>query len=130
MTVLTVGATLAREGEAERLQQPFDVTGFQDRDRAQDLADLNGMGPDKLRLERRFTILQQEPYDFLEVSQQLVYGRALRVRARPAGDMADKQVRIGIALDDGSESAHSAYERQVRSKNTPLGSGLTSTHGL
>jgi hypothetical protein len=54
----------------------------------------------------------------------------LRVRARPTRDMPDKQARIGIALDDGSESAHSAYERQVPFKNTTLGSGLTSAWTL
>lgn len=70
-------------------EEPLNLAGLQDWDRAQCLADLDSMGPDELRLELRFAILQQECYDLLEVGQEFVYARALGMGARPAGDVAD-----------------------------------------
>ena len=119
MTILTVGSTLAGKRKTVPFQQPLDLTRLQDRDSAQDLADLHRVGTDELRLEPWLAILQQERDDLLEVGQQLVDGRALGVGAGPAGDVADEKTRIGVPLDHGSEGPHG-------SKNTMFGSGLTS----
>jgi hypothetical protein len=106
MAVLPVRTALASEGEAVAFQQPLDLAGLQNGDRAQELGDLDRMGADELRLEPRLSVLQQERNDFLKVSQELVDRSALRMGAWPARDVADEEACIGISLDDCSEGAH------------------------
>ena len=60
---------------------------------------------DELRVEVRVTILEQHVDDLTGVRAEFIQGLALRMRSRPAGDVADEQVRFLIALDYSSKGA-------------------------
>lgn len=76
------------------------------RSHAARLRDANGFRADKLGLARRLTVFQEHGEDLLQIVAKLVLGGALRVRSRKAGDVADEQPRIGIALNDGGKRMH------------------------
>ncbi len=59
MAVLAVGSSPANEGEAVTFQQALDVPRLQDRGRAHELRDLDGVGADKLRFEAGLAVFQQ-----------------------------------------------------------------------
>ena len=88
-------------------QQALDVPRLQNRDRAHDLRDLDGVGADELCLEARFPILKQQRDHLAEIVKQLVDGTALGVSPGPARDVTDEQPSVGVAFDHSSVCAHS-----------------------
>lgn len=89
-----------------KFQQVLDVPRPQNRDRAHELRDLNGVGADELRLEARFPILQQQRYNLAQIVKQLVDGTTLGMSPGPPWDVTDEQPSVGVAFDDGGECAH------------------------
>ena len=108
MPVLPMGAALPDKLEAVALQQTLDLPWLQDRDGTHDLRDLDSVRADELSLETGFPVLEQERHNLAEVVEQLVNRRALGVRARPAGDVADQQPGVRVTFDDSSKGAHSS----------------------
>lgn len=103
---LFVRTALTDFGKVEVLQNRNDFARFERRDTPHTLRNLEGVRPNKLRLELRLAVFEQHGDYLPEVGLELLHGGALRVSARPAWHKSHKEACLLITLDDGSESAH------------------------
>lgn len=122
VTELLVRPALPNLDEAEPFETRDHLAGSQNRQRPHTafLRDANGFRPDKLGFERRITVLEEHPKDFPEVRAQLLLGLTLAMGAGKARHVPDEEARIGIALYNDSELAHTQlYEEQGHLPNAP-----------
>ncbi len=73
-----------------------DFAGLENGSRAQRLSDLDGMCSYELGFEPGLAVLKQHLYDLLQIGQEFIDRRALRMCARPARNMA--HVGPGVAV--------------------------------
>ena len=111
MPELAVRPTLANLHEAEAFQNRDDDPRSQRRNAAHGLDDFECLRPDEGRVQRRLAVLEQHVDDFEQVRPQFVQGGALRVRARPAGNVADEETRVLIPFNHSSIGAHLVLRR-------------------
>jgi hypothetical protein len=64
------------------------------------------MSADELRFDLGLTVLKKEVNHLAEVYLELVERAPLRMGAWPAGDVAHKDPRTRISLDNGGEGTH------------------------
>jgi hypothetical protein len=79
----------------------------------------HGLRTHELRLQYRIAILEKHGDHFFEVPAQLILRCTLRVRARPPGDVTNKQTSVWIAFDDSGERAHARNIACVFSRAEP-----------
>ena len=106
VSVLSMGAALSHEFEAQSKEHGLDLTGLQDRDGSQSSGDPNCIGADELGIELRITILQEHLNNLFHVVKKFIDGGPLGVGTRPSGDVSNIDPGIGVEFDDSCIIAH------------------------
>ncbi len=91
-----MGSALPNQLKAKLEQSGLDFAGLENGSRAQRLSDLDGMCSYELGFEPGLAVLKQHLYDLLQIGQEFIDRRALRMCARPARNMA--HVGPGVAV--------------------------------
>ena len=120
VTELLVRASLPNLDEAKSLEPSHDFPRLENWERAHERrsGDEDRLRADELRLQRRFTILEQHGDDLAEVRLELVQGLRLTVRSWEAWYVTHVEVRGGIALDDGGIGTHGGWLGRGMLNNT------------
>jgi hypothetical protein len=105
MAELLVGAALPDLNEAKSFEGTDDVPWFQDGEAGHG-SDADELRSHELRFEMWLAFFQQHIENLAQVPPQFIEGRALGVRARKTGNIANKEVRLRVPLDDGREGLH------------------------
>ena len=91
-----MGSALPNQLKAKLEPSGLDFAGLENGSRAQRLSDLDGMCSYELGFEPGLAVLKQHLYDLLQIGQEFIDRRALRMCARPARNMA--HVGPGVAV--------------------------------
>ncbi len=84
MPILSMGSALPNQLKAKLEQSGLDFAGLENGSRAQRLSDLDGMCSYELGFEPGLAVLKQHLYDLLQIDQEFIDRRTLRMCARPA----------------------------------------------
>lgn len=106
MATLQVRTSLPHQGETQSLEPAAHLARRQDRQLAPDSPHLNHLGPDKLRLQRRLPILQQQAHDLLQIPLQLVQRGSLRMGPREPRHVPDVESGVRTLLHHGRVLLH------------------------
>src|SRR5438105_2645456 len=68
--------------------------------------DLEGLRTDELGLQLGLAVFQQHGDDLFQILAELFDAGPLRMRSRPAWDVADVESRLRVLLDHGGEVPH------------------------
>ena len=122
-----MGSALPNQLKAKLEQSGLDFAGLENGGRAQRLSDLDGMCSYKLCFEPGLAVLKQHLYDLLQIGQEFIDRRALRMCARPARNMAHVGPGVAVPFYNCCIATHGNLPICKLLHNNKLhGSGLTS----
>lgn len=103
---LLMRTTLSHVHKAQPPQNGSDFGRLQNRSVPHVSSNADILYAHELRLEFGFAILQQHGNDFLEVEDEFIERRSLRVGTPETGDETNEQAGLRITLDNGGVGLH------------------------
>ena len=97
---LLMRSSLPYFDEAEGFEDPNDLPRLQSREARHVLGNRDRLDADELGFQAGFAVLEEHRNDLLEIGLELVERFRLTMGAREAGDIADQEAGVGIALDN------------------------------